>query len=160
MRIALVHAVRQQYGFACGYCAVSEVDAGTTLTIDHFQPRSQGGTDDFSNLVYACHACNQHKGDYWSPDTTERLLHPLMEDVTLHYTEQNDGTLLALTQTGQFHITRLQLNRSALITRRFRQHLLREEQQERRESLATIEEVLRLVQEINAAIQQRRSGGE
>jgi 5-methylcytosine-specific restriction endonuclease McrA len=32
------HAVREQYNFACGYCGISEIDAGSELEIDHFQP--------------------------------------------------------------------------------------------------------------------------
>lgn len=33
------------------------------MTIDHVVPRSRGGTDRYSNLVAACHACNQRKAD-------------------------------------------------------------------------------------------------
>lgn len=39
-------AVRQQYDFACGYCGVSEIDAGNQLETDHFQPASHGGADE------------------------------------------------------------------------------------------------------------------
>jgi hypothetical protein len=41
---------------------------GGLLTIDHFQPRSKGGTDALENLIYACINCNQHKQDYWPHD--------------------------------------------------------------------------------------------
>lgn len=67
MRPALVQAVRQQFGFRCGYCDVTEVEAGATLTVDHYHPRKRGGVDDFDNLVYCCHACNEHKGYYGTP---------------------------------------------------------------------------------------------
>jgi hypothetical protein len=45
--------VRQRAGCACEFCYVREQDAGATLTIDHFQPRSKGGSDALDNLVYA-----------------------------------------------------------------------------------------------------------
>jgi hypothetical protein len=34
--------LRQRFAFRCGYCGVSEQDAGAERTVDHFQPRSQG----------------------------------------------------------------------------------------------------------------------
>jgi beta-xylosidase-like protein/HNH endonuclease len=64
--------VRERAGFACEYCGVSETDAGGELTIDHFQPRTCGGTDDTENLLYCCHRCNEYKAGYWPerPDDT------------------------------------------------------------------------------------------
>ena len=61
----LVEQVRRRANFACEYCGVTETDAGSLLTVDHFQPRSRDGTDDLSNLVYCCPRCNLHKADYW-----------------------------------------------------------------------------------------------
>ena len=36
---------------------------GLATTTDHLIPKSRGGTDDPSNLVAACHACNSGKRD-------------------------------------------------------------------------------------------------
>jgi 5-methylcytosine-specific restriction endonuclease McrA len=33
-----------------------------SLTIDHVKPIKHGGSNDDSNLVVACHACNSFKG--------------------------------------------------------------------------------------------------
>lgn len=55
--------VRQRYDGRCGYCGLSEVDAGGELTVDHFRPVAAGGGDDDDNLVYACFRCNLYKGD-------------------------------------------------------------------------------------------------
>jgi len=45
----------------CVYCGAFEWSA--VLTLDHIVPRSCGGTNDSSNLVTACMACNRHRGD-------------------------------------------------------------------------------------------------
>jgi 5-methylcytosine-specific restriction endonuclease McrA len=43
----------------CQYCGKSEPH----MTVDHVIPRSQGGQDTWENLVCACSACNNRKGD-------------------------------------------------------------------------------------------------
>ncbi|MBI3408208.1 MAG: HNH endonuclease [Planctomycetes bacterium] len=41
--------LRRQFQFRCGYCGVHESDAGAELTVDHFQPRSHGGSHEPEN---------------------------------------------------------------------------------------------------------------
>ncbi len=57
--------VRQRAHFACEYCGIREGDIGGQLTVDHFQPLSKGGSNEFENLVYCCIGCNQRKLDFW-----------------------------------------------------------------------------------------------
>lgn len=122
--------VRAIYSFRCGYCGVSEAQVGSELTYDHFRPLSQNGTDEAANLVYACHACNEFKSDYWSEAENDRLLHPLTDNIALHVTEEENATLRSVTELGRVYIERLQLNRAALIGNRWeRQRLLRIENQ-------------------------------
>ena len=111
-------ALRQRFNFRCGYCGVSETDVGAELTIDHFQPISRAGEHTPTNWVYCCFACNSVKGDYWQPDSPQRILHPLHDNLSEHITAQGDGTLLGLTETGRFHIQHLRLNRPALVAHR------------------------------------------
>ena len=118
MRVAVRRLVRQRESFACAYCGVTENQVGSELTIDHFQPRVAGGTDDLDNLLDCCHACNSFKGDWWNPDRVERLLHPLRDDLAEHLRTEPDGLLANLTPTGRFHLERLQLNRSPLVANR------------------------------------------
>ena len=49
-------------GLACCYCGATLED-GTVLTLDHLQPRSQGGSNDSTNLVTACMRCNSARAD-------------------------------------------------------------------------------------------------
>ncbi|HET6387268.1 MAG TPA: HNH endonuclease [Armatimonadota bacterium] len=117
--------LRQQFRLRCGYCGVSETDVGAELTVDHFQPLSQGGRDSPDNYVYCRHACNEFKGDYWQPDSKQRILHPLLDNLHDHLAVQNDGTMTGVTEAGTFHIQRLRLNRPELLKYRARQRLRR-----------------------------------
>lgn len=102
---------------------MTEAQAGSELTFDHFRPQSQAGTDETANLVYACHSCNEFKGEYWAQDSSTRLLHPLTDDFALHITEEADGRLCPLTALGKVFISRLQLNRSALVGNRLERQM-------------------------------------
>lgn len=118
MRAETRRQLREHFDFACGYCGVRENDVGALLTTDHFQPRTQGGSDAADNLVYACHACNEFKGDFWPTTATQRILHPQRDDLSRHIIQETDATLRGLTSTGRFHIERLRLNRPALLEHR------------------------------------------
>ncbi len=43
----------------CQYCGAK----GVPLTIDHVIPKALGGKDIWTNLVTACHSCNNRKGN-------------------------------------------------------------------------------------------------
>ena len=117
--------VRIRYVFRCGYCGISETDAGGALTIDHFQPVSQGGDDSDDNLVYACFRCNLHKGAFVPSEAQRaqglRLLHPLRDALHEHLRENGTtGRLEGSTPMGMFHIETLHLNRAELTAHRRR----------------------------------------
>lgn len=114
--------LRSAFGYACGYCGVTEVESGSELDEDHYQPPGKGGTDALDNLVYSCPSCNRLKGSYWSPDpaSPRRILHPKRDPIASHVVEMRDGRLMSLTETGAFHIRRLRLNRPQLVALRVR----------------------------------------
>jgi 5-methylcytosine-specific restriction endonuclease McrA len=60
--------------YCCQYCGTK----GTSfdLTLDHILPLSRGGTTSPENLVVACFACNQRKGDR----TPEEARMPLLKN--------------------------------------------------------------------------------
>ena len=123
MRTALRQSVSHRYNFRCGYCGIRENDLGSELTLDHFQPRAHGGNNNLDNLVYCCHPCNEFKSDYWQTEPNLRLLHPLLDNVAAHVREQEDGTLVALTERGANHIQQLRLNRPRLIAHRLEREI-------------------------------------
>ncbi len=157
MRRAERDALRARYQFRCGYCGTTEVDAGGELTADHFHPRSRSGAHAPDNWVYACITCNDYKGNHWQPDSVHRILHPLRDDLTEHIREDEDGRLVGLTETGRFHIERLQLNRPQLVVQRQRNRQLQELHQRLtqleeendflRRHLQAVEEQIRLLME-------------
>lgn len=54
-------ALFQRDRFVCAYCV--GVFANLDLTRDHIKPVSKGGADTWMNVVTACKACNNMKGD-------------------------------------------------------------------------------------------------
>lgn len=46
-------------GQKCFYCG-KPLKPGQ-MTLDHYEPRSEGGTDDYFNLVSCCRLCNKYK---------------------------------------------------------------------------------------------------
>lgn len=64
--------VFQKDHFRCVYCDFdgSSFDGWTFLVVDHFVPRSRGGTDTLINLVTACVICNNMKGAFAFSDLT------------------------------------------------------------------------------------------
>lgn len=161
---ALREQVRHRAKFACEFCGITEIDAGGTLTIDHFQPRSKGGPDDLNNLIYACIICNQYKQDYWPKEATSpMLLNPRKTSTSQHLVEQEDGQLTGLTRIGEFTIKRLRLNRCQLFTARQRRNQQFQTQQllQRYQEVATLQSQINtqltdLVTEQQAMLQEQR----
>jgi 5-methylcytosine-specific restriction endonuclease McrA len=96
-------AIREAFGFCCGYCGVSESDIGGELQIDHYRPSTKGGEDSLDNLVYACVHCNRFKGNYWpdgdDPDSFY-ILHPGENDLSTHLQMTASGRMEGLTPRG------------------------------------------------------------
>ncbi len=120
MKESLRQFIRVRDDYRCQYCGVSETDTGSELTIDHRQPKRQGGDDSPDNLVYCCHPCNEFKGNYWRTEPEFCLLNPLLDNRVEHFREQGEGMLLALTERGANHLRVLHLNRPELIAHRIR----------------------------------------
>jgi hypothetical protein len=138
--------VRQRANFSCEFCGVTETDSGDQLTIDHFQPKAKGGSDDFENLLYSCARCNQYKLDYWptQPDDLN-LWNPRQEQASQHFLELEDGTLHPLTPVGTFTLQRLRLNRSPLVAYRLR----KQKQAEETRLLTRYRELVNLLEQLN-----------
>lgn len=118
---AMRETVRSHYNYCCAYCGISEIEIGGLLEIEHYQPTSKGGSDEFDNLLYACTTCNRFKAGYWPGDAAPEnlyLLHPGKEDLRAHIAELIDGKLIGITERGWLHIQLLHLNRPQLVESR------------------------------------------
>lgn len=52
-------AIYLRDGFSCVYCGRDLKEcAPSEVHLDHLQPRSEGGSDEHTNLVTACRSCN------------------------------------------------------------------------------------------------------
>jgi hypothetical protein len=117
--------VRARFRGCCGYCGISEEDAGGELCVDHYTPVTAGGDDSDENLIYSCFRCNQFKSDFQPTDADRvqgfRVLHPLRDECALHIRlNESTASLEPLTATGRFHIALLHLNRPSLVAYRLR----------------------------------------
>ena len=84
--------------------------------VEHFTPRSRGGTDDLANLNLSCVACNLAKGtaiDALDPITGERvpLFNPRVHRWEEHFEWAADGvTLVGKTSIGAATVVALRMN--------------------------------------------------
>lgn len=69
VRLTKQNVLRRDH-YTCQYCGAS----GGVMTADHIVPKSQGGEDSWDNLVCACTACNNAKGDRSLRQVRMRLL--------------------------------------------------------------------------------------
>ncbi len=104
-RIHIRNALAQDFGPICVYCErpcqpkqprTQTEDEETSHrpndeTIDHFRPRSRFPHLwlDWLNLVYACHRCNQLKGDSW-PGCDATFIHQLLTAENSRYTPASE----------------------------------------------------------------------
>jgi 5-methylcytosine-specific restriction endonuclease McrA len=57
-------AIYLRDSFRCVYCCCDMHDAAPCdVTLDHVIPRADGGSNDASNLITACRACNSSRQD-------------------------------------------------------------------------------------------------
>ena len=76
-------AIKEHFNCTCVYCGESyELHE---LTLDHVRPKSLGGEDLTSNLVPACHKCNQDKGsNHWLQWMRDKFgMNPIRETLIL-----------------------------------------------------------------------------
>lgn len=147
--------IRERADFACEYCGISETDNGGELTVDHFQPTSKNGGDKAENLVYCCFRCNLYKGDYWAADS--KLFTPRKDVKDEHFWLSESGKLYALTETGEFTVKLLRLNRQPLITKRAQDFQKSEERQILEQTQKAVETLLQLNQQQRELLRQQQN---
>jgi hypothetical protein len=108
----------------CEYCGTQEAYSPDTFSIEHIQPITKGGTNDFENLANACQGCNSRKYTHTNaidPLTGELvpLYHPRLDLWTDHFAWNEDYTqMIGLSPTGRATIEALSLNRNGVVNLR------------------------------------------
>lgn len=106
--------VRQRAGSRCEYCRKPEMYSYYAFHADHIIPPRHNGSDDVSNLAWACFACNISKGsDIASYDSDSGELTPLFNPRAQRWEdhfELNDFRIVGKTAVGRVTIRLLQLN--------------------------------------------------
>jgi HNH endonuclease len=109
--------LRDEFSFRCVYCLEREVwrDMRESMHIEHFQPQAirKDLKSEYTNLLYACPACNSQKADTILPDPCEIAL---AECLQIH----EDGRVEATNNNpkGQMLIDELALDDPRTISRR------------------------------------------
>ncbi|MCY3833551.1 MAG: HNH endonuclease signature motif containing protein [Chloroflexi bacterium] len=116
-------AVRQRANGQCEYCQAQEL-IGVLLVVDHIKPLSSGGETDIENLCLACFHCNSYKSDFRIGTDLETgfespLFNPRLDRWSEHFLWAAAGMeLTGLTPIGRATISRLRMNRPAIVTAR------------------------------------------
>jgi len=106
--------VEVRAGRRCEYCRIHSALQGATFHVDHIQPLSAGGSDDFENLSFACPTCNLAKSNRASridPDTgaSVPMFNPRRDTWFVHFRFEG-YSLLGLTGCGRAVIAEFDLN--------------------------------------------------
>lgn len=94
-------------GFQCKYCGKTP-DDDVMLEIDHINPVSKGGGNDYDNLITSCFDCNRGKADdelVSSPDNN--LITLKQERMELEAAAQEAGRIRALEKDARQHMANL-----------------------------------------------------
>ena len=101
----------------CVYCRrIDSLLLYDSFGVDHYKPKRKFPALEniYSNLFYACNACNRRKGDFW-PNREQlkaKLFVPNCCDHSMayHMRVEPDSIVKGLTPTGSFTVELLQLN--------------------------------------------------
>jgi HNH endonuclease len=121
---ALRRQVIADANYFCEYCKSPSRLTGMPLVMEHFLPRSLGGTDNRINLAAACYRCNEFKGAKTGaidPKTgnVTGLFNPRVHDWLIHFAWGNGGThIIGLTEIGRATIIALRLNNDDVVDAR------------------------------------------
>lgn len=116
--------VAERAGYCCEYCRSQLKFSMDSFSVEHIVPRSQGGSDELSNLALSCQGCNNAK--YIASEGTDPLtgqpaglFHPRLQRWQEHFVWSHDFALIyGLTPRGRATVDKLQLNRAGVVNLR------------------------------------------
>lgn len=117
--------IREDFHQCCGFCLLHEVWARgrENFELDHFKPKSKFPELEleYTNLYYACHACNKAKRDTWPTEELKEQGYHFVdfctEDYSSNFRDEN-GRWQAISYAGAYTIEKLRLNSPDLVSTR------------------------------------------
>jgi len=111
------------FRWRCCYCGVRERKWGGAahFAVEHFKPKSTFPALEtvYSNLYYACDACNRNKWRHWpSPSdiaSGRRFFDICIDEPRKHFKLDRGGDLNHLSACGAYTIKLIRLNRTNLV---------------------------------------------
>lgn len=116
--------VKKRAKNCCEYCACLFDFANQFFSVEHIIPKSKKGTDNPSNLAFACQCCNGHKyNKIKGLDPINRqivaLYNPRKDKWQEHFNWSEDFLLIeGISPTGRATVVTLDLNRKSLVNLR------------------------------------------
>ena len=110
--------ISERAGHRCEYCRLHSLLQGANFHVDHIQPTSRGGDDDYENLALMCASCNLSKSDretLTDPETGDLvpIFHPRQHQWAEHF--QFEGfRLVGRIAIGRTIVDALRLNKDKL----------------------------------------------
>jgi hypothetical protein len=111
---AIRQQIRERADGRCEYCRLPDAYATFSHQVDHIVPQRHGGTDDISNLAWACFRCNNSKGTdiaSFDSETSEFVFffNPRKQLWDNHFT-MIEGIIEGQTATGRVTVRLLRMN--------------------------------------------------
>lgn len=108
--------LRDEFSRTCVYCRMPEwLHDNQAFAVDHYRPKSKFPflTCEYSNLYFACNACNTRKGAYWPDQKQYRdgqyIVNPCDYRMN-HHLSFAKGTVKSASTAGSFTVDLLDLN--------------------------------------------------
>lgn len=116
--------VQSRANGCCEYCKSQDKFSSSSFSIEHIYPQSLGGSDELSNLAWACQGCNNAKftkveaRDIIS-NAIVTLFNPRLDKWDEHFKWNQDCSLIiGQTAIGRATVIALKMNRDSVVNLR------------------------------------------
>jgi 5-methylcytosine-specific restriction endonuclease McrA len=123
--------LREDFEKRCGYCGDIDIFKRAYYEIDHFIPKKflkekypiteeyKNKEQEYSNLVYSCHFCNNTKGEKWPTSSMEihhknnvGFIDPCNTEYDKQFKRNENGEIISMTELGNWIYKTLKLWKS------------------------------------------------
>ena len=111
---AIRRRVAQRAAYTCEYCLAQDTNSFLGFEIDHIISRKHNGSNEESNLAYACPDCNRNKGTDiasidWYDQQIVRFFNP-RTDIWAEHFRLSNGFIEPVTAVGKVTVDIFRFN--------------------------------------------------